>query len=84
MFVLDTCLEMLVPGPMKDLDAFRLLKRIISQQKTTVEIDAHFTADTKQRRMKEEGLEVSFRGAKDTFRTLISEKLQPEDQVSKT
>lgn len=62
MFVLDTCLEMLVPGPMKDLDALRLLKRIISQQKTTVEIDAHFTAYKKQRRMEEEGLEGLLQG----------------------
>lgn len=62
MLVLDTCLEMLVPGPMKDIDAFRLLKRIISQQKTTVEIDAHFTADKKQRRMEEEGLEGPLQG----------------------
>lgn len=51
-----------VPGRMVDLDAFRLLERIISQQKTTVEIDAHFMADKKQRRMGEEGLEGLFQG----------------------
>lgn len=50
-----------VPGPMVDLDAFKLLERIISQQ-TIVEIDAHFMADKKQRRMGEEGLEGLFQG----------------------
>lgn len=47
---------------MVDLDALEVLKRIISQQKTTVEIDAHFMADKRQRRMEEEGLEGLLQG----------------------